>query len=283
MGSDLLITGVVLGAALMHAAWNALVKTGDDRVVTLALLSTVWLVIGGALVAVLPVPARAAWPFVLTSVGLHYVYLLGLLWMYREGDLSHVYPIARGSAPLLLAGGSVLVAGEVLPPPEWAGVALVSLGILSLALQGGGRRRTAWRPTGAALFTGVVIAGYTLTDGLGVRHTGNAVAYAAWLFCLQGVPWVAVLLWLRLRQPARVPARLVGPGLLAGGLSMLAYGLVIWALSLAPMAPIAALRETGVIFAALIGHFLLGEPFGRRRILAAALVACGVAVLNWPG
>jgi drug/metabolite transporter (DMT)-like permease len=283
MSHELLVTGVVLGSALMHATWNALVKTGDDRLVTLALISTVWLVLGGALAAWLPLPAAASWPFLLTSVALHYVYLFALLLMYREGDLSQVYPIARGSAPLLLALLSALLVGERLPALEWAGVALVSAGILSLTVQGRLPRGREWRPIGAALFTGVLIVCYTLNDGLGVRRTDAALGYAVWLFFLQGLPWCALLVWLRVRRPERVPLRLLGPGLLAGALSMAAYGLVLWALSVAPMGPIAALRETGVIFAAAIGALKLGEPFGRRRILASALVALGVACLNWPG
>ncbi len=277
------ITAVVLAAALLHASWNALVKVEGDRVVTLALISTVWLGLGGALAAFLPLPAPASWPFVLTSNALHYVYLLTLLWMYREGDLSQVYPIARGSAPMLLALVSALALGEVLPATEWAGVGLVCASIVSLTAQGRlptGRER---RAIAAALCNGVIIASYTLTDGLGVRRTDGAVAYAAWLFFLQGLPWLGVLAWLRLRRPARIPLRLLGPGLLAGVLSMTAYALVIWALSQAPMAPVAALRETGVIFAALIGTWKLGEPFGRRRMLAALGVALGVALINLPG
>ena len=283
MSLDWRVTAVVLAAALLHATWNALVKVEGDRVVTLALVSTVWLGLGGLLAAALPLPAPASWPFVLASTALHYGYLLSLLWMYREGDLSQVYPIARGSAPLFLAGLSAAVAGEALPAPEWAGVALVGAGLLSLTAQGRLPTRQERRAIVAALCTGLIITAYTLTDGLGVRRTEGALAYAAWLFLLQGVPWALLLVWLRLRRPARVPLRGLGPGLLAGVLSMAAYALVIWALSRAPMAPVAALRETGVIFAALIGARKLGEAFGRRRVLAAALVALGVALINWPG
>lgn len=283
MGQELLITAVVLGAAFMHATWNALVKTGADRVATLALISTVWLVAGGAAAAVLPLPAAASWPNILLSTALHYGYVLGLLWMYREGDLSHVYPIARGSAPLALALLSPLVAGEALSGAEWLGVGVVSLGIVSLAFERGPPWAQGAGPVAGALFTAATITAYTLTDGLGVRISGTAPGYAAWLFCLQGVPWLFVLARLRLRAPERVPLRALGPGLLAGVLSMAAYTLVLWALSLAPVAPIAALRETGVIFAALIGALRLGEPFGRRRIAAAVLVAAGVALLNVPG
>lgn len=288
MPLGLLTSLVVLGSAFMHAAWNALVKTGDDRMVTMAVVCTVWLILGGALAAALPLPARGAWPFLAASVPLQLVYLLALLRMYRLGDLSQTYPIARGTAPPVLALLSALAAGEWLAPLEWLGVAGVSLGILVLALPGtnagpalAGRRQA--RAVRAALLTGVLIVCYTFVDGLGVRRAGSAPVYAAWLFMLVGIPWAVLLVTLRLRRPGRVPARLLGPGLLAGALSMLAYSLIIWALGHAPMGPVAALRETGVIFAALLGTLTLGEPFGRRRVLASALVALGVTLLNLPG
>lgn len=283
MTLGLLTSLVVLGSAFMHAAWNALVKTEGDRLVTMAVVCTVWLVLGGALAAARHWPERAAWPYLAASVPLQLLYLLALLRMYRLGDLSQTYPIARGTAPPVLALLSAVVAGEWLPPLERLGVAGVSLGILVLAWPGARAVHRHGPAVRAALLTGALIVCYTFVDGLGVRRAGGAAVYAAWLFLLVGVPWAVLLLGLRLRHPARVPARLLGPGLVAGALSMLAYTLIIWALSRAPMGPVAALRETGVIFAALLGTFTLGEPFGRRRVLAAALVATGVALINLPG
>jgi drug/metabolite transporter (DMT)-like permease len=179
----------------------------------------------------------------------------------------------------LLVLGSAPLAGEV--PGRWevVGVGVVSAGVLSVALERGLPWRHDLRPPAFALGTGVLIATYTVVDGLGVRRAGSPLGYSAWLFLLDGVPWAALLLCLRWRQPTRVTPRRIGQGFAAGALSMAAYSLVLWALSLGLLAPIAALRETSVIIAALIGTLLLGEPFGRRCVAAACLVAAGVVLL----
>ena len=299
---DPAVTMLVLGSALLHAAWNALVKTGGDRLSVMSTIHLTWGVIGGAGIFLVPWPLSASWPFILLSVVLHWLYIAGLLTMYREGDLSLVYPLARGSAPLMLAVLSALWVGEVLTILGWVGVTGVSLGIGVLTL--GGRRRAGGdldeagamaalrkrkahrRAVWSALFTGMTIVGYTLVDGVGVRRSGSPLGYAAWLFLLQGGGWgLGWLVWLLLaRRPAGgVPLRRRLPTeLMAGVMSLAAYGMVIWAMNLAPLAVVSALRETGVIFAALIGTVLLKEPFGRHRIAAAAIVALGVVLLNWP-
>ncbi len=278
---------MVLGAALMHAVWNALLKSGADRVASMGLISAVWTVAGGLLVLYFPAPLPESWLFLAISVGVHFFYQIGLLLMYSAGDLSHVYPIARGSAPLVLAGLAAAIMGEVLTPWKMLGVAAISLGILSLALERGWPAPGHRRAVLFALLTGAAIVLYTLADGVGVRSSGSSHGYASWLFFIQGWPYLAVFAFPSGGRPgllrkSRFPRGTIVPGVVAGLLSMGGYWVVIWAYNLVPLAPIAALRETGVIFAALIGTLILGEPFGKWRMVAAASVACGVALLNLP-
>lgn len=283
MDEQVLVMVLVLGAALMHATWNALIKTGKEPMATMAIFGTIWVTLGAVVASLSALPARPSWGFLLASAILHAVYPIALVQMYRAGDLAHVYPIARGSAPLMLAGVSALVAGEFLDVWEMAGVAAISAGILSLTLERGLPGRREWRPVALALTSGLFTVAYTLSDGLGVRRAEGTYGYTGWLFVLSGLPWVLLLLHIGLRQPVRLPRAVLLPGVLAGAMSMAAYGVVIWALSLAPMATIAALRETSVLFAALIGTLVLGEPFGRRRIVAALLVVAGIALFNLSG
>jgi drug/metabolite transporter (DMT)-like permease len=272
---------LVLLAAVMHAGWNALVKRAGDRLMTMTLVTTSPALIAlAAAVFLLPVPARASWPFLLGSAAVHIAYYLGLLKAYSYGDLSQVYPLARGAAPVMVAGLSALAAGELLPGSGVAGVTLVSLGTASLAFERGLPRGDHGRSVLFALFTAVTITAYTVIDGLGVRRAGTSLGYIAWLFAIDGLPLLAAAaLWRRgaflgaLRRSWHI-------GLIGGVLSLAAYGIAIWAMSLGAMAQVAALRETGVIFAAIIGALFLREPFGRRRILAAVIVAAGIVLLQ---
>lgn len=284
MSGDSLVLTLVLFAALLHAAWNALVKSSGDSWLTSLMLFAAG---SGACALALPfvaVPARESWPYLALGIFLHNGYIAFLLLSYRAGDLSHVYPLARGFAPLLVAAFSGRIVGEHLSPLEVAGTALVSLGIASLALErgaagaaGAGRGRAA----GYALATGVWIAAYTLVDGMGVRKSGATLGYIVWLQALESIPFVAVTLALRRGEVRAFAGSRAGRrGIVGGLMATLAYSLVLWAYSLGAIAPIAALRETSTIFAALLGTFVLGEPFGRRRILAAVVVASGVAALN---
>lgn len=268
------VFAVVLGAALLHASWNAIVKRSGDT------LLGQWLVIvaGSALCVPLlflaPLPEPASWPWLAAAVALHTVYYLSLAESYRLGDLSQVYPLARGSAPLIVAAGAYWLVDETLSPLELACVALVCAGVLSLA-RGGARR-----PVLLALFVGCTIGAYSVVDGIGVRRAGSVLAYLAWLEVLCGIPISLVVL---ARRRGRVLAflRTNGrSGVLAGFISTLAYAGILWAYSGAPLASVSALRETSVIFAAAIGALLLREPMGAWRIGAAALVAAGVALLN---
>ncbi len=270
---------LVLLAALLHAAWNALIKAGRDQLWTTGMISATGSLAALAAIPFLPVPAPAAWVFIVLSTVIHTGYYLFLVQAYRAGDLGLVYPVARGTAPLLVAGLSALAAGEILGPTAMAGLVLVSAGIISLAFA----RGAIGSHPGAipyALATGLMIAGYMVTDGLGVRRAGTELGYIAWLFLMTGLPITAITLARRRHEAARSLRRYWRSGLAGGLLQLAAYGLAIWAMSRAPMAAVSALRETSVIFAAVIGTLWLAEPFGRRRMFAAALVAAGGVLLH---
>lgn len=281
------VLSLVLLAAVLHASWNALVKAGEDKLVMQTLVICVHGYLAMPLLFFLPLPDPASWPYLGLSALIHFVYYAGVIGAYRHGDLSQVYPIARGSAPALVALGAWILAGEALSAAELLGVFTVSLGIVSLTglpwqLRGQGDGREA-KAIGFALLTGATIASYTLADGLGVRESGHALSYILWLFALEAVPLTAFTLW---RRRGRVVAAFkphLKAGVIGSLLSGLAYGIVIWAMSVAPMAHVVALRETSVLIAAIIGTRLLREPFGRKRIAAAAVVAAGAILLETGG
>jgi drug/metabolite transporter (DMT)-like permease len=270
----------VLGSALLHAVWNALAKSVKDHLVGFAVLE---LAAGGVCLALLPFvhgPASAAWPYLGASVVLHAAYASFLLSSYRVGDLNQVYPIARGTAPMVVAVLAVPFAHEHLAAWQLAGVFAVGAGLLSLA------NLREWLATGRspalvfAFTTGLLIATYSVVDGLGVRRAHSPLGYAAWLMLGEALSIPAYAL---VFQRARVRAAWAStwrPAGLGGLLSFAAYAIVLWAQTRGSLAAVAALRETGVIIAAAIGTIVFGERFGRRRILAAALVAAGIALIK---
>lgn len=274
------MVGLVLLAALLHATWNAFVKGGRDPLLVLASMNAVGLIAGAVFIPFVAAPHPASWFYLCLSVVLHVGYYAFLLLAYRVGDLSHIYPLARGSAPLLIAMGAFMFAGELLSPLALAGVVLASAGIVSLAFEHGPPWRGDARPLLYALATGLFIASYSVTDGLGVRLSESPLGYIAWLFFLDGWPPLLFALWRRygrIRRYLRAEWRTcIGSGVA----SMLAYGLVIYAMSLGAMALVSAVRETSVIFAALIGMFILRERFSWPRISAAVVVALGVVVMS---
>ncbi len=273
------LLGLVLLAALLHASWNALVKGGGDRLVLLALMTGAAGLAGALALPWLPPIRPEVWPFLAATGVVHVAYNLLLLAAYRHGDLSHVYPIARGSAVLLTAAGSLAFVGERLAPTTLAAVGLIAGGVLTLGAEGGqrGDRRAA---VGFALATGVSIAAYTLLDGLGARRSGSVEAYVAWLFVLNGVA-LPVLAAVTRRGTLGPTVRANWRAGVGGGLmSMLAYGIALYAMTAAPLAPVAALRETSVLFASVLGVVMLKEPFGGRRVVAAVAVAAGIVLLG---
>lgn len=286
-----LIVALLLAAALMHATWNAILKAdSSDRLATFGVIMTTGTVMGLCIVPFVPMIEPGAWKFLALSVGIHVLYYIFLLKAYSYGDLSHTYPIARGLGPLLVALVSGRLIGEELRPQDIAGVVLLSCGLIALAMplravvpRPGGRHGLA---TLFAVLTGVTIAGYIISDGLGVRAAGptfeHRIAYIGWLAVLEG-PWLLVLaLWLRPASAWAHVKRTWYRGALGGVIANVGYGIAIYALVLGPMAHIAALRETSVLFGALIGTLLLGEPFGTRRVAAAAVIVVGLVLMNGP-
>jgi drug/metabolite transporter (DMT)-like permease len=271
------VTLAVLGAALLHAAWNALIKSGREPLLDTALIALAGTVVALPLLVLVSPPDPAAWPYLAASVAVHLAYYTALAGAYRAGDLSHGYPIMRGTAPLLVAAASVLWFRESLSPMAWLGVLLISGGVLLLGLVGGGasRNATAW-----ALLNALVIALYTLADGTGVRVAGSAVGYVVWLNLFLGLPFGLAVLAIRRGEFVRHAARHWRRGLAGAVLSGLSYGIALWAMTRAPVAVVAALRETSVIFAALIGAWFLGEGHLRARITGAAVVLAGLIALK---
>ena len=269
----------VLSSALLHAGWNALVKAGSDKALDTALLNLVGGLLALPLLAAAGWPPAAAWPWLLASALVHVGYYALLTAAYRHGELSLTYPLMRGAAPLLVALASVAAFGERLSPLSWAGVLGVSLGVLVL----GGLRpgRESGRAVTLALANAVVIAAYTIVDGHGVRASGNAVAYVAALFLLNALPFGALVLARRGWRPAWQYGRRRAPmAALGAAASLGAYGIALWAMTRAPVASVAALRETSVLFAALLATWQLQERFTPQRALGTAVILAGVAALR---
>jgi phosphonate utilization associated putative membrane protein len=279
----MILTGPVLAAvlfgALLHASWNAMVKASADPALESALFN-----LGGSLIAIplmlwTGLPAPAAWPYLAASITVHVGYHFALSAAYRHGDLGLTYPLMRGSAPVLVALASALFVGETLSPVAWAGVLAVSAGVVTLGLAGRGRKPPL--AIAIALANAVIIATYTVVDGLGVRASGNALQYVLGFFALDG--WLFGALVLRQRgwgtgwayARTRVPFALVGAVASIGS-----YGIALWAMTRAPVATVAALRETSVLFAAVIGASLLKEAFTTRRALGTAAILLGVMALR---
>jgi drug/metabolite transporter (DMT)-like permease len=266
---------LVLGSALLHAAWNALLRSGADRLASLYVMSVSCAAIAAPFAVLLPLPDRASWPYLALTAVLQSAYGLALVFAYREGRLTAVYPISRGAAPLLVAALAVPAAGEL--PGGWslAGVLLISTGILGLAL---GRSRPPLPSVVAALGTGVFVAGYTVADGMGVRLAGQVGGYLAWMTVLQAAPLtLAYLAMRRSLRPPPWPDTL--KGVTGGLLSTIAYAIAIWAMTGAPIAQVAALREASILFALAIGALWLREPIGPKQAAAGAAIAAGVACL----
>jgi drug/metabolite transporter (DMT)-like permease len=272
----------VLAAAVLHAGWNAIAKADQDRFGLFAKASVVSVGIGAVLAVVIAPPSRAAWPWLFTSVLVHTLYNIGLMAAYQVGDFNQTYPLARGIGPLTVALVATFVLHEPLPALPAFGVVIIAAAIGVLGLTPWQRVRHNRPALTAAVLTGLAIATYTLLDGIGVRRSGSPIGYAAWLLAVHGVTTVmAVALIRRTRwappAPHR-PARWHVAGL-AGAMSMLAYGLVLWAQARGALAAIAALRESSVVVAAFLGVVLFREPLGRMRIAASMAVATGVVLL----
>ena len=274
---SLSVTLAVLAAAVTHAVWNAIAHGIKDQTLAFALIGVGGAAVSVPLVIVAALPRSSAWPYLLASVAIHVFYNLLLMQCYRLGEFSQVYPLARGVSPLVVTILAAVFVHEHLAPAQIGGVAVVSAGLAFLVFGG---RRPGRGALLAAVGTGLTIAAYTTVDGVGVRASASPVGYIGWLILLQSlcVPLFAAV---RRRDVLlKQPRRILLSGLLAGALSVLAYGLVLWAQTKGALAPIAALRETSVIFGAIIGTLVFREPFGRSRITATVLVVAGIVLLN---
>lgn len=280
-----LVVAVVLFAALLHASWNAIVKSGKDTFLTTVLVSVGAALISLAALPFIEAPAAASWPYLAASAVAQLAYYSLLAAAYRAGDMSHAYPLMRGSAPLIVALASWPLIGERLSFMQMGAVGCICAGIL--ALYAAARQPTmgaaptgTGRATAFALGNACVIASYTLIDGLGVRLSGAPAAYTMWIFVLNGA---GLLLWTVLRRRAGLLAYARTQWHLAafGGFGTLAsYGLALWAMTQAPVAAIAALRETSILFAIAIAALFLREKISPRRYLAIALIAAGAMLMR---
>ena len=271
------VFAMVMAAAFLHALWNALVKGADDKAAMLALIALGHVIPGVLLVAVSPAASWAIAPYIIASTVIHWFYYIGLNFAYRTGDLSVVYPIARGLAPLLIALGAWVWVGEALGLQAWFGIALISLGILALAVAGM-RGSVPVAAILAATGVALTIAAYSLVDGVGVRVATTPATYIGWLFVAE----IFVMLWMLTFRRARlmaVPPKTAVIGIAGGMVSGLAYALILYAQSLAPLGLVSALRETSVIFAALIGLIWFKEGPRAPRLLSAVIVGAGIVLL----
>jgi drug/metabolite transporter (DMT)-like permease len=271
----------VLFAAACHAGWNALIKVGLDPLSTTTLISLGAGLVALALVPLVGVPAWAAWPWLIASVIVHLCYFASLIESYRTGDLGQVYPIARGSAPLMTAAATTVFIGEKLSLIGWTGILSLVAGVVLLSARGGRElAEVDRRAIGFALFTALTICAYSVVDGIGARLSANPNAYSLWLFI--GIAVVMLPYAIYRDGPDVIPAmrRFWRRGLAGGALQLLSYGIAIWAMTAAPIAIVATLRETSVLFGAVIAVVVLKEQLRAARIVAACLIVCGLILIR---
>lgn len=273
---------VVLFAALLHASWNAIVKGGTDKLLSTVLITSCGALLAAMVLPFLPLPAPAIWPFITASVLLQVLYFALIARVYHLADMSQTYPIMRGTAPLLVALISLLWLDDHLPYGALLGIVLICLGILCMAFSQRRGTLTADQRRGLALalLNALVIASYTLVDGLGVRRSGSAAAYTLWLFLLTGVVLLGWVLWVRRADFQRYAVRHWQLGVIGSVGTLASYGLALWAMTLAPVAVIAALRETSILFGVLIAGLFLKEKLSPARVLGAVIIVVGAVVLR---
>jgi drug/metabolite transporter (DMT)-like permease len=271
------IAAIVLFAALLHAGWNALLKGGDDGLWSMTIMGVATSLACAIAACFLPLPARASWPYILGSGILHIGYNAFLIRAYRTGDFGSAYPIARGSSPLLVTIGAALTVGEWPAATGVLGILMVSGGIISLAFKG---RRLPEAGIFYALGTGAFIAAYSITDGIGGRLSVNTISYTVWMCLLWGATAVPIYIARRRNITLWRGLRKTGLSGIGGVISVIAYGIVIFAMTRAPMGSVSALRETSVLFAVVLGRLFFGETLTVRRIVSALVIAAGVLCLE---
>jgi drug/metabolite transporter (DMT)-like permease len=277
MPTDVLL--LVLLAAFLHASWNAVVKSSPDKFLDVVFVTASAALLCLVSVPFLPLPAGVSWPYIVVSAAIHVLYYLLIGAAYRSGDMSHAYPLMRGAPPLLIALASGPLIGEQLSAGEWSGILLICAGILGLLFASPSATNTA-RTTRLALFNAVTVAAYTIVDGTGVRLSGHPAAYTMWMFILTAPP---ILAWAFARRKADALAHLRARWalvLMGGACTLTAYSLVLWAMTHAPIAMVAALRETAIIFGTAISALVLRERYGYGRPAAAVVIVLGVIALK---
>jgi drug/metabolite transporter (DMT)-like permease len=270
------VISLALFAAILHAAWNAFLRNGADRLWTVTVMSFSSTAVALPFVFIYPMPASSAWLYVALSAILQVGYSVFLVAAYRYGELGQVYPIVRGTVPLLVTLGGFLLADQRLGTYRMAGVVLVAAGIMSLSL---GKGRAATYSILFALATGAIIAGYATVDAIGVRQAGSSGAYTAWVLVLYGALLPATFIFMRGKLAVDFRSPETHKALAGGIVALIAYGAVVAAFALGPAGPITALRETSVVFAVLIGWLFLGEVLTLRRVVACVIVALGAICL----
>jgi len=277
---ELYVFFAVLFGAACHAGWNAFLKIRLEPFSAMALIAIMSALVVLPVLPFVGIPRAAAWPWIIGSVIFHLGYFIGLTEAYRTGDMGQVYPIARGSAPLMTAVASTILVGETIGLRGWIGILALVGGVFLLSLRGGRDLHFDKRAVAFALFTAVTICGYSIVDGIGARTAQNAHVYTVWLFLLDGL---MMLVFVLLRRGVGVLgdfAQVWKGGLTGGALSLAAYWIAIWAMTVAPIALVAALRETSVLFAAAIAVIVLKEPLQRPRIIAALMIVCGLVLIR---
>ncbi|PCH47943.1 MAG: hypothetical protein COC23_01005 [Hyphomicrobiales bacterium] len=272
---------LILTAAVLHAIWNAMIKGAADRALMMGVFNFGHGILGLVMVLLFLPPAIVSWPFIAASTFIHFFYYGFLILAYRYGDLSQVYPIARGVAPVMVALGAQVFANEILPLVAWAGLLLVSFGISILFLDRSGGKLSS-KAVVAAVLTGFTIASYSIVDGMGVRVSQSPLGYIGWLFLLEAIAGFGFLFYRREALP-NIKMSMVTIGLLGGLISAIGYGLAIYAKTLTTLGTVSAIRESSVIIAALIGVVWFGERPWKLRVISAAIVACGVILLATAG
>jgi drug/metabolite transporter (DMT)-like permease len=270
----------VLAAAAMHAAWNATIKVRLDRFASISLMTVGMGIVALPALPLVALPGGVGWLLIAASVALHIGYRLFLVKAYETGDLAQTYPLARGAAPLLTTLGGIALIREIPAGLAILGILLLSAGTLLMSMRGGNGLTVERRAIGFAFITSLFVAGYTLTDGMGARSTDGAASYAAWLFAADAMVTGALMLFIRGSGIVSTMLPEWRTGLVTGALAAGAYWIAVWAMTQAPIASVAALRETSILFAMAISVFSLGEAVTRWRIAAALLIVCGIIALK---
>lgn len=271
------IFGLILLAALCHATWNAIVKAGSNTFLTTVLVTASAAVLAALLLPFFPLPHQDSWPYILSSTTIQILYFGMVAKIYRVADMGLTYPLMRGTAPLIVAVLGSLVLHETLQLNAWLGIITISAGILSMLLAA---PKTGRKGIGLALLNAILIAGYTLLDGHGIRLSGSPVAYILWSFVLSGLIFFMFALKMQFRQLGKYFRHNWHLGLIGGIGSFFSYGLALWAMTLAPVAIVAALRETSILFATLIAIFVLKERINAIRMISSCIILIGALILR---